>query len=113
MTRPTIVKVHVGQRFTVGETIYIVDRGYVEEVVVLSKPYWAPYCPIGGHVHGAWRIRILDEHEVIRTPSLGDMGINGYRYDGRPSKMARTALLARTALASYNQWEDAQNQRYL
>lgn len=107
MPSPTIVNIRVGQKFTIGETLFFVDSGFVEPVTILSKPYWAPYIP--GHHHGAWRIRVLTEQGKERTPSLGDMGINGYRYDARPAKMARSGLLACIALASYNQWEDAQN----
>lgn len=93
-----IVDITVGPRFTLGDTWYNIDNFEVESVTVTKKPYWRGWdnANYGG---GAWWIELNDS-----IHSCGDLGIPGYNYDDRPTKLVRTAEQAEKNLVRLRDW---------
>ena len=107
MANPTIKSIRVSQRFTLGELWYLGDCGTPEAVRIHTKPYWNSHTRES--ILGAHWIKLVDEFGMIRTYSCGDLGINGFKYDNRPCKLARTYQECQANINAFDEWFFAQD----
>lgn len=102
-----IVAIAAHAKINPGDALISVDNGFVEHLIITSRPYWVSYKTFPG---GSWWIDYEDLDGTKRRESLGDCGWPGFHYDDRPCRWLRDEKDALARIHEIESWH--QNRDY-
>lgn len=101
--RPTIIAIAAHPKMEPGEVWYEAEAGPEYPLILLTRPYWKSWGSVPTVGSGGWWIDV-DNGSYKRTISLGDSGVLGCAYDGRPQTLIKDPAKCLGVVHEYEDW---------
>lgn len=101
--RPTIIAIAAHPKMEPGEVWYEAEAGPDYPLTLLTRPYWQSWGNLPNPDTGTWWIDV-DNGSYKRTMSMGDNGVLGFAYDGRPQLLIKDPTKCGDVVREFETW---------